>query len=344
MFIITFKLLLFASFSEALQCKDDNNNNVDWYMVYKIPSQSHSNNQLIKDGVAHIFLTSSDPMWKFSNKSIGDRKSIIGNTLRDLYENPADSSYLFYNDEFPDRKIEGKGHTKGVAATDKNGGYWLVHSVPLFPNSTENYFYPSTGTRYGQTFLCISMDLQNVNKVGLQLQYNQPAIYAKRILQDVADLAGHLAEAASGTTITSPPWYHLASIKSISNVEFLSFAKSERFNKELYVDLVAPGLQTDLNVETWPNGKGKLASNCTLPFKVKNVRSVRLEVAGVSFLSTHDHSKWAVSSGDGGKFWICIGDINREEHQLRRGGGTVCLDDSKIAGYWQKFVDSVENC
>lgn len=49
--------------------------------------------------------------------------------------------------------------------------------------------------------------------------------------------------------------------------EFKSFAKTRHFGRDLYEDLVAPTLRSDLNVETWQHGTGNLASNCTLSHK-----------------------------------------------------------------------------
>lgn len=72
-----------------------------------------------------------------------------------------------YNDQPPEHRSQAnKGHTKGVVLADKTGGLWLIHSVPNFPLLSSNYTYPRTGAEYGQSFLCISLDLKNLNAVG----------------------------------------------------------------------------------------------------------------------------------------------------------------------------------
>lgn len=63
--------------------------------------------------------------------------------------------------------------------------------------------------------------------------------------------------------ITTPPYFNLAKITSTEGVEFLSFAKNGKFNKELYKDLVAPTLNTDMYVESWRSGSGLLPSDCS---------------------------------------------------------------------------------
>lgn len=76
-----------------------------------------------------------------------------------------------------------------------------------------------------------------------------------------------LSKAASNITNTVAPWYHILNLSSKQGVSFTSFAKSREFQKDLYEDLVAPYLGSDLYVESWLNGPGKLKSNCTKQFK-----------------------------------------------------------------------------
>lgn len=52
--------------------------------------------------------------------------------------------------------------------------------------------------------------------------------------------------------ITKPPFYSIETIVSRGGVNFMSFAKSRKFQKELYEDLVAPYFDSgDYYVETW---------------------------------------------------------------------------------------------
>ncbi|XP_074655924.1 plancitoxin-1-like isoform X2 [Tubulanus polymorphus] len=107
---------------------------------------------------------------------------------------------------------------------------------------------------------------------------------------------------------------------------------------ELYEEIVAPTLQSDLNVETWRKGAGgKLkSSKCDKDYKVFNVISIK--IGNHQFRYSKDHSKWAVTptkTSKGG--YVCIGDLNRMESQKYRGGGTVCFaaTNQKV---WETFI------
>jgi deoxyribonuclease II len=140
------------------------------------------------------------------------------------------------------------------------------------------------------------------------------------------------------------PFYSTERFTSGEGVEFISFAKSRRYERELYEDLVAPYFNSgDYYVESWRHGKGNLPSNCTKSSKVYNIESLRFQDRdGVSFDTMKDHSKWLINRDRG---LICVGDINRQEHQLVRGGGTVCTTGlQKIATLYNGLIKDVEPC
>lgn len=54
-----------------------------------------------------------------------------------------------------------------------------------------------------------------------------------------------------------------------------------------------------------------------------------------------DHSKWLVTEKNN---WICVGDINRQKHQLQRGGGTVCQQIPSISKLYKDLIQNIEAC
>lgn len=79
--------------------------------------------------------------------------------------------WIVYNDEPTNQRITSlMGHSKGMVVADNSSGFWLVHSVPKFPDlpyqNNNSYSYPSNGVPNGQSFLCVSMMTQELDKVG----------------------------------------------------------------------------------------------------------------------------------------------------------------------------------
>lgn len=77
--------------------------------------------------------------WTLSAFTLANIQSMAGQTLAQAYFNPDqlknDRLLVAYNDEPPNQKSNTKnGHLKGVVVADKQSGFWLIHSVPLYPN------------------------------------------------------------------------------------------------------------------------------------------------------------------------------------------------------------------
>lgn len=77
--------------------------------------------------------------WTLSEFTLEEVESMAGQTLTQAYfqadQLNEDRLLVAYNDEPPNAKGNSKkGHLKGVVVADKRSGFWLVHSVPLYPN------------------------------------------------------------------------------------------------------------------------------------------------------------------------------------------------------------------
>lgn len=345
-------LLLFAlvctfqtCFSE-IGCRDEDNSLVDWYYLYKLPASDHHHPRNATSGLQYAFITSrSATDWQISERTINQTDSIPGRTLEPLFSGGNELLKILYNDEPPKGEIDGtRGHTKGVVATDGTTGFWLIHSVPKYPPMlNESYYFPDTGKLYGQSFLCISVDVSQMETIGQQLIMNEPHVYSYNIPEAWEERFPKLTQATEMKPITTSPFWSVVNLKSMEGVVFHSFAKSRQFNKELYSDFIAPSLQVDLLVETWQHGAGNLPSDCnTSQWKVMNVKGVEV-TDNYRFATMKDHSKWAVSV-PGDRDFICVGDINRQEHQKVRGGGSVCSQIDAIVQIYRVMVQDIESC
>ena len=110
---------------------------VDWFAVLKFP-----------DGPEYAYTDAN-------SASLGFRKSpytldsasdgAVASTLGPIYSGDSSVGYVQYNDEWPDDNKHGTGaHAKGVLGFDagSSAGFWLIHSVPRFPEYASKGAYP----------------------------------------------------------------------------------------------------------------------------------------------------------------------------------------------------------
>ncbi|XP_037927211.1 deoxyribonuclease-2-alpha [Teleopsis dalmanni] len=335
-----------------VSCRDESGSEVDWYYLYKLPKH-YQNEPTDTSGLRYLYITSNNQdNWQFSSRFINESTSFPGRTLEAFATDP-EVLLIAYNDEFPNNTVVfDHGHTKGVVATDGKTAIWLIHSVPKFP-SIPTYEYPKSGEHYGQSFLCLTLPDSEMHKIGQQLIFNEPNIYYTRVPAALKGKYPELDVAIEGKWKTKPPYHNIVDLMTSGKNNFKSFAKSVKYGLELYEDFVAPTLDVNLLVEGWRNGPGNLGSNCSANDKVYNILYIKNQNFDVSFKTTNDHSKWAVSEATGlkiwrwrigGADWICVGDINRQEHQSVRGGGTVCQKNASVVKLYRELANELEPC
>lgn len=135
--------------------------------------------------------------------------------------------------------------------------------MSIITDNPSDYTYPTSGTNFGQSFLCISLAGDQINVAANQLIYNQPQIFEHKLTDKLKAKYPSIGHLLTQQHVGNGPYWNEANITTINGDQFKSFAKSRQFGKELYEDWVAPVLNTDLYVETWRNGPGNFASNCS---------------------------------------------------------------------------------
>lgn len=99
------------------------------------------------------------------------------------------------------------------------------------PGNRSEYNYPPSGMNYGQSFLCISVNGDQFNSIGHQLMYNQIIVYRRNIPATFAATFPVLTDAANQKRIRQAPFNSKTLLKSSGGVEFVSFAKSDKWQK-----------------------------------------------------------------------------------------------------------------
>jgi deoxyribonuclease-2 len=334
-------LLAFLASVTAMRCIGDTGSTRDFWVIMKEPNSA----------VYGYYDTYSRGNMKVSSNTLDTGNGALGNTLKQIYSevesgNGTDFGYVFYNDEFPEGKKHGSpwAHAKGVLGFDDNGAFWLVHSVPRFPTYTKDGYdgccYSDT---YGQSYLCMEFDsLSEINTIGQQMQIRRPAVYDYKLPVGFADKMPDLANWLKGSYDHNPDTSSVE-LRTAGGRTFRDHAKTHYWGKDLYEDLVAPAEEEDLLACTWQNGAGGVLPTFCKPdyaWDVYNIEGIGLS-DGSSWLTTQDHSKWAVSRGGN---VACIGDINRVASQESRGGGTVCHTDSDLWSAMNATVKATQPC
>ncbi|GFU24909.1 plancitoxin-1 [Nephila pilipes] len=348
-------LLSKVELSFEISCRNEKNEDVDWFIVYKLPAiDGEKRGSYLERGVAYAYITSdTSKEWILSSLSIESKKSMLGRTLkgfRDELDKGTDVAYLFYNDKAPETEKSTVGHLKGYLAFDEESGVWMIHSIPKFTKSDEHEF-PSNARPNGQIAMCITFATESLNDICQHLLFCNPNIYdydiSKSIKQNL-DINSQSLFSERPNFIRKAPFEKQTSLVSLDNQEFIGFAKDNQEEVDIYSDIIGPNLGEDLIVESWRRGAGGvLDPSCEDSNTVIDVMTINMTVKnrkkGIYFTYTQDHSKWAISQDDESDL-VCIADLNRMESQAKRGGGAICLFSGSLRKAFKSIIDSISLC
>lgn len=280
----------------------------------------------------------------------------IMTTVNQLYVTDLDLenvAWALYNDDPPPPGTTASStyaHSKGVILSNSTHGFWLIHSKPNWPNGREEGKAGFPDTQYSQSLMCVSYTAETINSIATAQMITYPFIYDAYMAPsfNTTDMWQPFMDWISGgkskeTNLTSV-------FTSLDGVTYTHYGKSKSAVLDLYEDLVAPGLNSDLNVETWRLGSGgRMGSMClndtehvypyATEFNVYEVASVTMP-DGFSWTGTEDHSKWASTVENQGDEAVCIGDENRMCSQENRGGGTACVSAPSL-NLWSAFNNAI---
>ena len=311
---------------------------VDWWFLYKVPKlieKSNTDAKLSATGFEYVYFDAVQNKVTFSPNQLNDGKGALDLTLNAIFTGKdASTGWILYNDEVPadahEKDSSLLGHTKGVIAFDvaSKTGLWLLHSWPKYADPGAKAMPTPI---YGQTFLCLAIDLATASAVAKQMaEYQQPQIY-------LPHLPNALAKSDPLYVLTQPlnkavaPGTNDLPCKTRGGLAFHVIAKNREWGKDFWNDLVGPTLKEDMNVETWIRGKIPPTLDSDGVHKTFDIKFIDLRQLGAPWAwpETRDHAKWGITLNDP---WICVGDINRMISQERRGGGTIALQNKAL---WQ---------
>jgi deoxyribonuclease-2 len=306
---------------------------VDWWFLYKLPRMAKEGANDAATGYEYFYYEPGMDGLKKSDYLLISGKGALDFTLASAFENPSSTTgWILYNDEMPagaGASDSGSyGHTKGVIVFDtaSKTAFWLLHSWPKFvsPKAKE-----MPVPDYGQTYLCISIDLDTAGIIANQMiNHQEPQVYLPRMpatldkTQPLFLLSKHVDPNATADS-------DVISCTSTGGLKFKVIAKNRKWGKDFWNDLVGPTLRADMDVETWIRGKIPPILDADGVHKVFDVKFIDFNPLGFPYQwsETHDHAKWGLTVDAD---WICVGDINRMISQEKRGGGTIAFQDKKL--------------
>ena len=114
------------------------------YFAYRLPANMK---------YAYSEGASADDLKTLQSSAIDSDTTSLYHTLNQLYTGDKSTlSYAVYNDENPDGTTTSGGmHGKGAIATDKTSGFWLIQSLPKYPDMTsEADAWSKSAPNFGQ--------------------------------------------------------------------------------------------------------------------------------------------------------------------------------------------------
>lgn len=349
-------------------CRGEDGEPVAWWAAVKI--NSGSDYVIIDSKQRSHGLRDPDGGRTLADANNGNA---LAETLRQVYGGsetelgvrasaPDAQGFVLFNDQDPNGKQSAShAHAKGVIAFSDEGvegegsGFWLIHSAPKFPPFQADGYagYPDFASKYGQSFLCLSFtSLKHLDEAVRAQHWNNPQVYDTHVPEALASSLPNTAALAAG--LPEPPAEAIHFDISVglpdaryASEDFTVFAKSRHWARFLYEEAVEPFFGEGFFWETWMNGVNPDETFCSGDasghrYDSVNIRRVSVG-AGREFKETQDHSKWGVSLGHK-KHVVCIGDINRQQHQNLRGGGTVCKEDRDMWTAFRGLIVEADKC
>jgi deoxyribonuclease-2 len=335
-----------------LSALDENGKAVDWWFAYKAPKLTTDATTSTTTGYEYVYYDPNVGKVAKSPNLLTDGQGAHDRTLKSVFGKPdATTGWILYNDEMPaEAKVADSasyGHTKGVIMFDtaSKTAIWLLHSWPKYVDPTIDYADPGqTGTptpKYGQTYLCLSLDLATASAIAKQMATHQsPQVYTPRVPASLAKtdplyvLTQTLNPSAAGAS-------DVLDCKTRGGLAFKVIAKNRNWGKlggkaqDFWNDLVGPTLKSDIDVESWIRGDIPSTLDNDGIHKTFDVKFIDFSPLGVPWTwpETDDHAKWGITVDSD---WVCVGDINRMISQEKRGGGTIAFQDEKLWGALSK--------
>ena len=341
-FAIIFFILFFQIYSTDKVCRNPKGAEVDWYVIFFMPTSASSDGQIHYAYFDNTLNTLNYYLYEESSFPPTKITSYVTSS------STSDFNYFFWNDDLTVKDGESKSasstraHAKGSLVYDKSNGAFLLHSLPRFPTRTSTNEIltelPSNAGVYGQHFLCITVTKDTSEKIAELLNYINVSNNASVKKDNVNSSANKWITALINNKFDSSyPKELQTTIKSKAGVDFNFISKNYLNTVTPYDTTVRSIYKDDFYVRTWT--KPSLAPAICEEYSIFNVENVQFGSYG--YAKGKEHSKWAISVF---KYINCFGDLNHCESQANRGGNIVCFQNEKLHNIMKDAVNGIDTC
>ncbi|XP_003373063.1 deoxyribonuclease II superfamily [Trichinella spiralis] len=302
--------------AQVATCKDDGDNNVDWFLVYKPPNVVSSN--IIKSAV--------NPVWAQSAQNVNhDREHSIARTLAHFIANNGDIKVLAYSDDPPNLPPRNeKSKAKGVLLVDNranDAAAWFVHTVPKFLAHLGGYSWPAAETPKGHMFLCLSLNEAHLNLVAKAIRYQEPFIYANNLSPELLNQHVELSNLITGAQIRVTPF-----------LEHAKFATKAAAGAA--ANIQAFGKHTKSHSDT------RSKSICKGQYQLRKIASP-MQLAGSLVSREADSAKWALVEQ---KNTVCLTTNDYTVGEKKIPGAAVCLENAGVYNAFSAAAVNLKKC
>ncbi|KRX33754.1 Plancitoxin-1, partial [Trichinella murrelli] len=312
---------------------DDNNRNVDWFLVFKPPNAVSSS----------IIKSDANFVWAPSAQNVNlDREHSIVRTMADFIANNGDIKVLAYSDDPPNLPSRNeKSKAKGVLLVHSGAddeAAWFVHTVPKFLAHLGGYSWPAAETAKGHMFLCLSLRKTNLNSVAKAIRYQEPYIYANNLPAALLNLHNELSNLAKGVQIRVTPFLEHAKFttKAAANIE--AFGKHTKSFADMYARVLKNKFAA--NIRIWAPSDTRSKSICKGQYQLRKIASP-MQFAGSQVSREADSTRWAVVDG---KNTVCFTTNDYKVGEKKIPGAAVCLENAGLYNAFSTAAVNLEAC
>jgi len=170
-------------------CVSDEGKAVDWFLAMKMPN-----------GGSYHYFDAVTKSFALSEKDMSKGGDCVDQTLSSLYSSDKEKdAYGMWSDQPTHDKAAGSiyAHSKGIFHVDEKQGWYVLHSMPSFPTAQSLGYQELPDVKYGQTFLCMTMEAGEFDKLGSDLQTMHAYFYDSFYSEELEELIPNMVNATN---------------------------------------------------------------------------------------------------------------------------------------------------